>query len=73
LRRKFILRNDRQERLATVLYFYEEHSKRYVGIIFTKDFTKKQTWFYQDEEIEDVIADLAAKFSIQYHEFIEVD
>ncbi|HEX7458505.1 MAG TPA: hypothetical protein VF301_08730 [Ginsengibacter sp.] len=56
-----------------MLYFYEEHSKRYVGIIFIKDFTKKQTWFYQDEEIDQVIADLAARFNIQYHEFIEVE
>jgi hypothetical protein len=71
--RKFILINDEQERLATVLYFFEETSKRHVGMIFAKDFSKKQTWFYGDEEIAPVIADLAARLNIRYHDFFEME
>ena len=42
-------------------------------MIFAKDFSKKQTWFYGDEEIAPVIADLAARLKIQYHDFIEME
>ena len=71
--RKFILRNEAHERLATVLYFYENVGGRWVGIIFGKSLSGKQTWFYEDEKIEKVIADLAERLNITYHEFIEME
>lgn len=71
--RKFILRNEEQERLATVLYFYEGIGGRWVGMIWGRDLSKKQTWFYQHEKIEEVIADLAERLNITYHDFIEME
>jgi hypothetical protein len=71
--RKFILRNEEQERLATVLYFYENVGGRWVGMIWGKALSGKQTWFYQDEKIEEVIADLALRLNINYHDFIEME
>jgi len=72
MRRKFKLRNERQQHLATVLYFNEEALQRNVGIIVTNDLTRKETWLYQDETIEQVIADLAGRLNIVYSDYIEV-
>ena len=71
--RKFILRNEEQDRLATVLYFYESTGGRRVGMIWGKGVSGKQTWFYEDEKIEEVIADLAQRLNITYHDFIEME
>ena len=72
MRRKFKLRNEKQQHLATVLYFNEEVLQRNVGIIVTNDLTRKETWLYQDETIEQVIADLARRLNIVYSDYIEI-
>ena len=71
--RKFILRNEEQDRLATVLYFNESIGGRRVGMIWGKGASGKQTWFYEDETIEEVIADLTERLNISYHDFIEME
>lgn len=73
MRRKFKLRNERQQHLATVIYFYEEQLLRNVGMILTNDLARKETWLYENEPIEDVIADLAARLGVLYHDYIEVN
>lgn len=73
MRRKFKLRNERQQHLATILYFFEDQLNRNVGIIITNDLTRKETWLYQNEAIEEVIADLATRLNIQYADYIEVN
>ena len=70
--RKFKLRNVSQQHLATVLYFNEEVLQRNVGIIVTNDLARKETWLYQDEPIEQVIANLAKRLNIGYIDYIEV-
>jgi hypothetical protein len=72
MRQKFKLRDNRQQHLATVLYFYEEQLLRHVGMIITIDLTRHTTWLYQNETIPQVIADLAARLNIAYHDYIEV-
>jgi len=42
-------------------------------MIWGKALSGKQTWFYQDEKIEEVIADLALRLNINYHDFIEME
>ena len=71
--RKFIIRNSEQDRLATVFYFYESTVGRRVAMIWGKGVSGKQTWFYEDEEIEEVIADLTKRLNISYHDFIEME
>ncbi len=71
--RKFILRNEEHEKLATVLYFNENAGGRSVGMIWSKGLSGKQTWFYEDETIEEVIADLAERINITFHYFIELE
>lgn len=73
MRRKFKLRNERLQHLATVLYFYEDQLRRNVGIIISNDLSRKETWLYENEPIEQVIADLAERLGIQYHDYIEVN
>lgn len=73
MRRKFKLRDNRQQHLATVLFFYEEQLLRNVGIIITNDLTRHTSWLYQNETIDEVIADLATRLGIVYHDYIEVE
>ena len=42
-------------------------------MIWGKGVSGKQTWFYEDEKIEEVIADLAQRLNITYHDFIEME
>ena len=72
MRRKFKLRNQRQQHLATILYFFEDQLNRNVGMIFTNDLSRKETWLYQNETIDQVVADLANRLNIEYHDYIEV-
>lgn len=71
MRKRFKLRDKSQQHIAMVLYFKEEQLQRNVGIIITSDLSKKETWLYQNETIEQVIADLAARLGIDYNDFIE--
>ena len=71
--RKFKLKNDKGQHLAVVLYFYEEILNSNVGIIISNDLSKKSTWLFQNEQIEEVIADLARRLEIEYTSFEEVN
>jgi hypothetical protein len=73
MRRKVQLRNNRQQTVATVLYFHENGLQRYVGIIILPDLTQHASWLYQDEIIDQVIADLAKRLNIQYYDYVEVN
>ncbi len=64
MNRKFKLRNERQQHLATVLYFYEEEILSYVGIIFNNDLSEKIIWLYNNETINNVIHDLANRINM---------
>ncbi len=71
--RKFKLKNDKGQHLAVVLYFYEEILNSNVGIIISNDLSEKSTWLFQNEQIEEVIADLARRLEIEYTSFEEVN
>ena len=71
--RKFKLKNDKGQHLAVVLYFYEEILNSNVGIIISNDLSKKSTWLFQNEQIEEVIADLSRRLEIEYTSFEEVN
>ena len=73
MRRKFKLKNDKGQHLAVVLYFYEEILNSNVGIIISNDLSEKSTWLFQNEQIEEVIADLARRLKIEYTSFEEVN
>lgn len=73
MRRKFKLKNEKGQHLAVVLYFYEEILNSNVGIIFSNDLSEKSTWLFQNEQIEEVIADLARRLEIEYTSFEEVN
>jgi hypothetical protein len=73
MRRKFHLRNNRQQRVATVLYFHENELLRNVGFIIIPDLTQHTHWLYQNEPIDEVIADLARRLGINYDNYIEVN
>jgi len=73
MRRKFKLKNDKGQHLAVVLYFYEEILNSNVGIIISNDLSEKSTWLFQNELIEEVIADLARRLKIEYTSFEEVN
>ncbi len=73
MRRKFKLKNVKGQHLAVVLYFYEEILNSNVGIIISNDLSEKSTWLFQNEQIEEVIADLAARLEIEYTSFEEVN
>lgn len=73
MRKKVQLRNNGQQTVATVLYFYEDWLQRYVGIIILPDLTQHTTWLYQDESFDQVIVDLAKRLNVQYHDYIEVN
>jgi len=73
MRRKVQLRNNIQQTVATVLYFHEDGLQRNVGIIIMPDLTLHTSWLYQDEIIDQVIADLARRLNIQYYDYVEVD
>lgn len=73
MRRKFKLIDTKKQHLAVVLYFFEEQINSNVGIIFKSDLTASSTWLYQNEPIEEVIADLASKLEIEYTSFEEVE
>lgn len=73
MRRKFKLKNAKGQHLAVVLYFYEEILNSYVGIIISNDLSEKATWLFQNEQIEEVIADLAGRLEIEYTSFEEVN
>jgi hypothetical protein len=72
MRRKFKLINEKQQHLATVLYFFEDQLNRNVGMIFTIDLARMETWLYENETIDQVIADLATRLNIQYNDYIEL-
>lgn len=73
MRRKFKLKNEKGQHLAVVLYFYEEIINSNVGIIISNDLSEKSTWLFQNEQIEEVIADLARRLEIEYTLFEEVN
>lgn len=73
MRRKFKLKNVKGQHLAVVLYFYEEILNSNVGIIISNDLSEKLTWLFQNEQIEEVIADLAGRLEIEYTSFDEVN
>lgn len=73
MRRKFKLRNEKKKHLATILFFYEDELLRNVGIIITNNLIRHTSWLYQNETIDIVIADLAEKQNIQYHDYIEIN
>lgn len=73
MRRKFKLKNVKGQHLAVVLYFYEEILNSNVGIIISNDLSEKSTWLFQNEQIEEVIADLAGSLEIEYTSFEEVN
>ena len=73
MRRKIKLKNEKGQHLAVVLYFYEEILNSNVGIIFSNDLSEKSTWLFQNEQIEEVIADLARRLEIEYTSFEEVN
>lgn len=73
MRRKFKLKNVKGQHLAVVLYFYEEILNSNVGIIISNDLSEKFTWLFQNEQIEEVIADLAGRLEIEYTSFDEVN
>ena len=73
MRRKFKLINEKGQHLAVVLYFYEEILNSNVGIIISNDLSKKSTWLFQNEQIEEVIANLANRLEIEYTSFEEVN
>jgi hypothetical protein len=73
MRRKFKLKNVKGQHLAVVLYFYEEILNSNVGIIISNDLSEKSTWLFQNEQIEEVIADLAGRLEIEYTSFEEVN
>lgn len=71
--RKFKLKNVKGQHLAVVLYFYEEILNSNVGIIISNDLSENFTWLFQNEQIEEVIADLAGRLEIEYTSFDEVN
>lgn len=71
MRRKFKIRNGHQQHLATILYFFENGLNRHVGIIITNDLARNETWLYQNETIEEVVADLAERLGVAYVDFVE--
>lgn len=71
MRRRFKLRNERQQHLALVIYFFEEQINHNVGIIFTTDLRQKETMLYQNEIVDEVISDLAERLGIDYSDYIE--
>lgn len=73
MRRKFKIKNVKGQHLAIVLYFYEEILNSNVGIIISNDLSEKSTWLFQNEQIEEVIADLAGRLEIEYTSFEEVN
>ena len=73
MRKKFKLKNVKGQHLAVVLYFYEEILNSNVGIIISNDLSEKFTWLFQNEQIEEVIADLAGRLEIEYTSFDEVN
>lgn len=72
MRQKFKLRNQRQEHLATILYFFEEQLNRNIGMIIANDLSRYETWLYQNETINQVVADLANRLNIEYHDYVEI-
>mgnify|MGYP003594442684 CR=1 FL=1 len=72
MRRKFKLKNANGQHLAVVLYFFEEILNSNVGIIISNDLSEKSTWLFQNEQIEEVIADLATRLGIEYSDYEEV-
>ena len=73
MRRKFKLKNVKGQHLAVILYFYEEILNSNVGIIISNDLSEKSTWQFQNEQIQEVIADLAGRLEIEYTSFEEVN
>jgi hypothetical protein len=73
MRRKFKLKNVKGQHLAVVLYFYEEILNSNVGIIISNDLSEKSTWLFQNEQIEEVIEDLARRLKIDFTSFDEVN
>ena len=73
MRRKYKLRNERLQQIATILYSFEEQLNGNVGMIFTDNPLVRDTWLFQDESIDQVVADLALRLDIQYHDYIEVN
>ena len=70
--KKFRLRNERQQQLAIVLYFKEEQSSYYNGIIIINDLSKIEKNLYKAETIDQVINDLANRINISYNDYIDV-
>jgi hypothetical protein len=72
MRQKFKLRNQQQQHLATILYFFEEQLNGNVGMIFTNDLSRNGTWLYQNETIDEVVTDLANRLNIEYYDYVEL-
>lgn len=73
MRRKFRLRNESQQHLGTVIYFFEDQILTNVGIIVTNDLQQKALYLYKDETIDEVINNLASKLNLEFNDYIEVN
>ncbi|MBK5284782.1 MAG: hypothetical protein JJE25_05225 [Bacteroidia bacterium] len=58
--------------MATVVFVKDEQLKRKLGMIITDDLVGHTSCLYEYETFDEVIADLARRLNILYHDYIEV-
>ncbi len=71
-RKRFLLRNEQQQNVATVITFFDEYLKHEIGFITTIDYKIHTSKIYEDHFDADIIADLAALVNISYLDYIEL-
>lgn len=74
MRRRFRIRNERQQILATVIFFFENEINHFVGIVILPTLENHATGMYDnDGNMDEIIADLVPRVGIEdYHDYIEL-
>ncbi len=71
-RKRYLLRDKQQNKVATVITFFDTVLNCEVGFISTFDHAAHTSCIYPDNWDADIIADLASQIHITYHDYIEI-
>ncbi len=71
-RKRFLLRDQHQNKVATVITFFDTVMGREIGFITTFDYNNHVSDTFIKTPDVDIIADLASRLGVTYHDYIEV-
>ena len=72
--RKFIIRDDKNEMLAVITFFFLLEVKSFVGMIILPNLNKHEICFYsENNNMEEIVKGLIKKIGIEkYSDYIEI-